>query len=253
MFIDCHSHLDQYDSTELVSILDRATTANVTHIVCAGTSLDSSEKCIRLTQKSNILFSGVGIHPMEVNTRFDDNTYKSLARLATSNEKVVCISEIGLDYQPTSPAKDLQVEAFRSQIRLAIELHLPIIFHSRNAHAETLKVLREEKASAVKGAFHYFQGSEQTAYEAIDEGFFISLAKPLLWLDELQTVARNLPLEHIVLETDSFPQPWKKHRRNWTEPHHIITIAEKLAEIKHSTVDEVAFITSNNAKKLLHL
>ena len=66
-------------------------------------------------------------------------------------------------------------------------------------------------------------------------------------------MARNLPLEHIVLETDAFPQPWKKHRRNWTEPHDIRTIAEKLAEIKHSTVDEVAFITSNNAKKMLHL
>ena len=253
MFIDCHSHLDQYDSTELIGILERATNANVTHIVCAGTSLDSSEKCIRLAQKSSVLFSGVGIHPMEVNTRFDDNTYKSLTKLATSNKKVVCISEIGLDYQSTSPSKDLQVEAFRGQIRLALELQLPIIFHSRNAHTETLQVLREEKASAVKGAFHYFQGGEQAAHEAIDEGFFISLAKPLLWLDELQTVAKNLPLEHIVLETDSFPQPWKKHRRNWTEPHHVRTIAEKLAEIKHSTVEEVAFITSNNARKMLHL
>ena len=152
--------------------------------------------------------------------------------LAKGNPKVVCISEIGLDFLPTSPDREVQFQVFREQIRLALDLKLPIIFHSRESHPEVLATLQEEGAGDVGGVMHYFQGDEATARQAIECGFFISLARPLLRLPELQEVATVIPLENIVLETDAAPQPFKKYRSNWTEPRHTETVARRLAELQ---------------------
>ena len=100
---------------------------------------------------------------------------------------------------------------------------------------------------------HYFQGDEPTAREAIDCGMFISLARPLLRLPELQETARNIPLENMVLETDAYPQPFKKYRHNWTEPRHVLEVARKLAEIKGITVEEVSEVTTRNLAGMLKL
>ena len=253
LFIDCHTHLDQYPPEELPLVLEGARQAQVEAIVCAGTTLPSSRLCLKLAETHDILLAGIGLHPMDLTGPVDDDTYRSLKALAQDNPGVVCVSEIGLDFLSTSPPRDVQFQAFRRQIHLALELELPIVFHSRESHPQVLQVLREEGAQRVGGAFHYFQADEATAKEAIDNGFFISLAKPLLRLPKLQEVAKKLPLEHIVLETDSFPQPWKKYRHNWTEPHHVRTVAEKLAELRGMTLEEVGRITSANARKMLRL
>jgi TatD DNase family protein len=166
---------------------------------------------------------------------------------------VVCISEIGLDYLPSSPDHDVQGQVFRAQIRLAKSLKLPIIFHSRESHPEVFRTLREEQAGDVGGAMHYFQGDEATARQAIDCGFYISLARPLLRLPELQATAQAIPLGHIVLETDAAPQPFKKYRHSWTEPRHVLTVAEKLAELKGLSLDEVTQVTTRNLAGLLKL
>ena len=200
-----------------------------------------------------MFFAGVGIHPMRVDGPVDEGVYSTLRDLATSVPKVVCISEIGLDFLPESPDRDLQYQAFREQIRLAKELRLPIIFHSRESHLEVLRTLREERGYEVGGVMHYFQADNATAKEAIDSGFLISLARPLLRLSELQEVARELPLESIVLETDAAPQPFKKYRHNWTEPRHVKDVAAKLAELKGLTVEEVAEVTTGNLIRLLKL
>ena len=154
---------------------------------------------------------------------------------------------------PTSPDHEIQFQVFREQIRLALALKLPIIFHSRDSHSDVFQILRGENAGDVGGAMHYFQGDEATAREAIDCGFYISLARPLTRLPELQEVAKIIPLENIVLETDAAPQPFKKHRTNWTEPRHVQSVAETLAEIKGITVDEVARVTTGNLARLLRL
>ena len=139
----------------------------------------------------------------------------------------------------------------RPQIRLARELRKPIVFHSREAHEETLRVLREERAYEVGAVMHYFQGDLRTAQQAIDLGFYISLARPLLRLPHLQQVAAELPLEHVVLETDAAPQPFKAKRGNWTEPRHLKDIAIKLAELQGRTVEEVEAITTGNCLSLV--
>ena len=104
-----------------------------------------------------------------------------------------------------------------------------------------------------EGVMHYFQGDKETAREAIESGFHISLARPLLRLTELQEVARELPLESIVLETDAAPQPFKKYRHNWTEPRHVRDVAEKLAELKGISLEEVARVTTDNLTRILKL
>ena len=253
MLGDCHTHLDQYAPDEMPEILQRAQDAGVGFAVCAGTTLESTRACIQMSQQYGPLYAGVGIHPMEAHDTVDEETYRELEALAQGSEKVVCISEVGLDFLPTSPDHDIQFQVFREHIRLARSLKLPIIFHSRESHPEVFRLLREEQAGDVGGAMHYFQGDEATAREAIDCGFFISLARPLLRLPELQEVASVIPLEHIVLETDAAPQPFKKYRTNWTEPRHVRDVAQRLAELKRISLEEVAEVTTGNLTRLLGL
>ena len=250
---DSHTHLDAYPRSEAQEILDRAADAHVRLIICAGTTVDSSQECVDLARRYSAFYAGVGIHPMQVEGPVDEETYSRLHDLAVGNSKVVCISEIGLDFLPESPDRKLQDQAFREQIRLALELGLPIIFHSRESHPQVLSTLREESAHEVGGIMHYFQADEATAREAIDSGFLVSLARPLLRLPELQEVVRYLSLESIVLETDAAPQPFKKYRHNWTEPRHVKDVAEKLAELKGITLEEVAQTTTGNLTRLLKL
>ena len=250
---DSHTHLDQYAPDEMPGILERAGEAGVGFIVCAGTTLDSTRACIQLAHQHEMLYAGVGIHPMEARQPIDEETYLQLETLARDSAKVVCISEVGLDFLPTSPDHQVQDQVFREQIRLARSLKLPIIFHSRESHAAVFRTLREEGAEAVGGVMHYFQADEVTAREAIEGGFFISLARPLLRLPELQAVAKGIPLEHIVLETDAAPQPFKRHRHNWTEPRHVLAVAQRLAELKGITLEEVAAVTTGNLARLLGL
>ena len=251
LFGDCHTHLDQYDAAELPALVERAAEVGVTSVILAGTTLESTRACIELAGQYDAFYAGVGIHPCHAYERVDDGIYAELQGLAQL-PKVVCISEVGLDYLPESPDHAVQDQVFRQHIRLAKSLNLPIIFHSREAHTACFQVLREEQAGDVGGAMHYFQADEATAREAIDCGFYISLARPLTRLPQVQEAARAIPLENIVLETDAYPQPFKKYRHNWTEPRHVAEVARCLAEVKGVPVEEVAEVTTANLRKMLN-
>ena len=251
MLIDCHAHLESYSEHELAQVLERGRSAGVELVISAGTTVGSSRRSVALSHAFSGLFSGVGIHPMDLQGPIDEDAIRELRRLVMSTDKVLVMSEIGLDFMEGATDRATQYQAFREQIRLARELALPIVFHSREAHSETLRVLREERAYEVGGAMHYFQADEDTAREAIDLGFYISLARPLLRLPELQQTASNLPLESLVLETDAAPQPFKAKRENWTEPRHVRPIAERLAELKGLPVAEVEAATSDNVVSML--
>ena len=251
MLIDCHVHLDSYSDEEVSEVLGRGRDAGVAFVISAGTTVPSSERSIALSAKFPDFFSGVGIHPMDIREPFDDATYAHLKQLAVSNEKVLVISEIGLDFMEGTPDRAVQYTAFREQIRLARELRYPIVFHSREAHDEVFRILREERAYEVGGVMHYFQGDLDTAKRAIDLGFYISLARPLLRYTYLQEVAAAISLDNIVLETDAAPQPFKSKRENWTEPRHTRVIAERLAELQGTSVEEIEDATSRNIRSLL--
>lgn len=250
--IDTHCHLDAYDTdVEVEEVLARARAVGVRVIVNAGTTVESSRRCVQLAGDFSVLYAGVGVHPMDLTASVDERVYEQLRECATSTDKVIVISEVGLDFMENMPDRAMQYQAFREQIRLARELRLPIVFHSREAHDEVLRVLREERAYEVGGAMHYFQGDLRTAQAAIDQGFYISLAKPLLRLPHLQAVAAKLPLERIVLETDSAPQPFKPKRDRWTEPRHLKDIAEKLADLQGTEADFIRQATTENFFRML--
>ena len=251
MLIDCHAHLDSYSDAEVGEILERGRRVGVGFIVSAGTTLETSERSIELAGAFDDFFSGVGIHPMNVTGPVDEATYERLRAMALSTEKVVVISEIGLDFMEGAPDRAIQYQAFREQIRLARELRLPVVFHSREAHDEVFRVLREERAYEVGGVMHYFQDDETTAGRAIELGFYVSLARPLLRLPHLQRAAANLALDNIVLETDAAPQPFKAKRENWTEPRHLRVIADKLAALQGREPEEVEAATGANMRALL--
>ncbi len=248
--IDCHSHLDGFSDTEVRQILRRASEAGVGAIITAGTTLETSRRAVQLANEHPLLFASAGLHPTDLAGPVQGDSESTLTELADS-DRVVAISEIGLDFQDTSPDRALQFQAFRRQIGIARELGLPIVFHSRDASRDALRVLREERGFEVGGAMHYFQGDQRTAREAIDLGFCISLARPLLRLPPLQSVVAEIPMDWIVLETDAYPQPFKKDRRRWTEPRHVAEVAGALAKLTGMSVEEVAEATTSNALNML--
>ncbi|MBI2873430.1 MAG: TatD family hydrolase [Chloroflexi bacterium] len=251
MLADCHTHIDQYAPAELPGVLHRAQEAGVGAIIAAGTTLDSCRRVLHLAASHPPLYAGIGLHPMHLTAPVDDAMYAALRSMASGNPKVVVMSEIGLDFMSGAPPRELQDQAFRAQVRLALELGLPIVFHSRESHTEVLRTLRQEGSERVGGAMHYFQADLATALEAMDAGFFISLARPLLRLPDLQETARRLPLDRIVLESDAAPQPFKKKRDNWTEPRHVRDVAAKLAELKDIPLEEVEAATAANLDRML--
>ena len=251
MFLDCHVHLDSFSDREVAEIMTRAERVNVRAVISAGTTIASTMRSLELSSRFKGLFSGVGIHPMDIREPFTELTYRMLRNAALSTEKVLVMSEVGLDFMDGAPDRAIQYHAFREQIRLARELGLPIVFHSREAHDEVFRLLREERAYEVGGVMHYFQGDFRTAQKVMDLGFYVSLARPLLRLPHLQEAAIKIPLERIVLETDAAPQPFKSKRENWTEPRHVAVVAKTLAEIKGIDVDQVERATSDNMRAVL--
>ena len=252
MLVDIHTHIHEFPSEEIDGVLERANAASVGAIFIAGTSIASSAKCITLSNTHECLFAGVGIHPMDVEAFLDEKTLQSMKEMVEANPKVVAISEIGLDFSQNAPPLPIQYQTFRETIRLAREVKLPIIFHSRElagypeTHNEVLKILNQERGWEVGGAMHYFQGDETTAKKCLDSGFLISLGKPLLRQPRLQELVKTLPQEGIVLETDSYPQPFKQNRENWTEPGHLNQIAEKLSELTQTEIGAIHARTSDN-------
>ncbi len=251
MFIDCHVHLDAFSDGEVGEVLQRAGAVGVGAVISAGTTVASSLRSVELSAMHREFFSGVGIHPMDIQADFTETTYRQLRDAATSSDKVLVVSEIGLDFMDGMPDRAMQYHAFRQQVRLARELELPIVFHSRESHDEVFRVLKEERAFEVGGVMHYFQGDLETAGRAIDLGFYVSLARPLLRLPALQAAAAKIPLASIVLETDAAPQPFKSKRENWTEPRHVTDVARKLAELQGVALAQIEEVATGNLRKML--
>ncbi|MFH1560512.1 MAG: TatD family hydrolase [Chloroflexota bacterium] len=254
---DSHTHLDQFSPEEIPRILESAKEVGVAMMIAAGVSEESSARCIDLAEQYPEVYAGVGFHPDQIKCEMDDDAYKRMRSLALSSSKVVCISEVGLDFLEGMPDIDTQQQVFRQAIRLAKELDLPVIFHSRELpgrpsdHFETLRVLSEERVWEVGGVMHYFQSGEEVAKRCLDMRLTLSVGKPLLRLLDLQEVIKSVPLESLVLETDSYPQPFKRNRARWTEPKDVRLVAEKVAELKGVSVSEVAEVTTSNLLGLL--
>ncbi len=254
MLIDTHTHLEmsQFDA-DRDSVIDRAKKAGVNYIIAVGSDMAGNEGAISLSESYDCIYCAVGIHPHEVKGA-DEKAYDRILHLA-KKEKVVAYGEIGLDYHYEFSPKDLQVLHFRKQINLAKELGLPIIVHSREAKVDTMRILAEEGAGQVGGVFHCFSGDLEMAREAISMGFYISIAGTVTFekAPKVHQLVKEIPIENLLIETDSpylAPVPYRGKRN---EPAYVRFVAQKIAELKGLTFEDVARITSFNAMSLFKI
>ena len=250
MLFDTHAHLNAEEyKDDLEEVLARAQEAGVANMVVVGFDRPTIERAMELVERYDFLYASVGWHPVDA----IDMTEEDLVWIErlTSHPKVVALGEMGLDYHWDKSPKDIQKEVFRKQIRLARKVKLPIIIHNREATADILEILKEEKAEEVGGIMHCFSGSPEVARECVNMNFYISLGGPVTFKNakKPKEVAAEVPLEKLLIETDCpylTPHPFRGKRN---EPGYVKLVAERIAEIKGLSYEEVAETTTKNAKK----
>ena len=250
MLIDSHAHLEleefDHDRDE---VIDRADNAGVKAIVCVGIDLADSKKAVALAQRCSMIYATVGVHPHDADS-ITPETYEELRRLALQ-EKVVAYGEIGLDFFRNRSPQKVQVERFSEQLDLCVELGLPVVIHDREAHKETLEMLKSKKGKLI-GVIHCFSGDYKMARQCLDLGFYISIPGTVTFKksDVLREVVRKVPMERLLVETDApflAPEP-KRGKRN--EPAFVFHTAVRVAEIRGMHYEELAEQTTKNAREL---
>ena len=226
-------------------------TNGVGHILTVGCDLESSRASVDLALRYTNVYASVGIHPHDAST-VNQAIIDELARMIEAVDKVVAVGETGLDFYRDRSPRDQQEAAFRSHIQLAKQTGKPLIIHDRDAHDDVVRIMQEENAGDVGGVLHCFSGDLDMARKCVAMGFYISFAGPLTYPknDALRNIARTLPIDVMLVETDCpylSPQTWRGKR---CEPAYVRATAEKLAEVKGLTLEDVARITSLNAWRL---
>lgn len=249
MLIDSHAHLEMKEfDADREEVIKRSKDAGVHFIITVGTNLALSKKAFALAREHENIYATVGIHPHDVG-KTDQRTFESLKELA-HQEKIVAYGEIGLDFFRNISSQEKQIESFGLQLELALELDLPVIIHDREAHGQTLKMV---KASGVrKGVFHCFSGDYAMAKQCLDLGFYISIPGVVTFdkARTVQDVAERIPLSSLLLETDAPYLAPVPHRGQRNEPSFIIHTAKKVAAIKKISWEEVAHVTACNTMRL---
>ena len=248
--IDSHAHLNNEAFDEDRKELFDRIKENMDFVVNIGYDLESSEISVEYANEYDFIYATVGFHPDEIGG-YNEVAEKKLEELA-KNKKVVAIGEIGLDYHWMTFPKEKQQEIFRRQLELAKKLNKPVVIHSREAMEDTLNILREYPE--VKGIFHCYPGSVESAKEVIDR-FYLGIGGVLTFKNakKLVEVVENIPLDRLILETDCpymAPTPFRGKRN---EPMYVEYVAKKIAEIKNISYEEVVKATNENTKKAYRL
>ena len=253
VIVDAHAHLQwaSFDN-DREEVISRAREAGVECIVNIGFDVVGSRKGIELAETHEGLYATVGIHPHNA-SRFDRNVLDELRKLS-EHPKVVAIGEIGLDYYRNLSPRTAQRRAFEAQLSFAEELGLPVVIHDRDAHNDTLKILAKFKGR-LSGIMHCFSGSREMAEQCVESGFYISFAGPVTFPSshKLQTIAKWIDLNKILLETDS---PWlapQEMRGQRNEPAYLLFTARKIAELRKIPFVELAEATTKSAKEIFQL
>lgn len=251
MLFDTHAHLNAADFTDdLEEVIERAGNVGVSDIVVVGFDRPTIERTMELVEKYDHIYGCIGWHPVDAVdcTEEDLQWIEQLCK----HPKIVAYGEIGLDYHWDKSPKDVQQRLFREQIRLAKKLRLPIAIHTRDAMEDTVTILKEEHAEEVGGIMHCFSGSVETARECMKMNFYISLGGPVTFKNAKRpkAVAKEVPLDRILIETDCpylAPHPYRGKRN---EPAYVKLVAEQIADIKGVPFKELAEATTKNAKLL---
>jgi len=246
MYIDSHCHINFPELYEKIDeVLINMGDNKISHALCVSVTLDKIDEILDLTKKYSNIYASVGVHPdYEGIEEPNIDTLLSFSK----NEKVVAIGETGLDYFRLKGDLTWQKDRFRTHIHAAIKSNLPLIIHTRNAQDDTINIMREEGKKSVTGVMHCFTESYEMAKKAIDLGFYISFSGIITFqnAESLRNTVKKIPIENILIETDSpYLAPVPK-RGKMNEPSNVIYVAEKIAELKNISVEKVAEVTTNN-------
>ncbi len=253
MFVDSHCHLDFPELAEdLPQLLAAMRENQVTHALCIAVDLPAWPKVVAIAQAHANLYATVGVHPDYTDTP-EPTVADLVARAATP--KVVAIGETGLDYYRLEGDLDWQRERFRRHIRAARETGKPLVIHTRSAAADTLAIMREEKASEAGGVMHCFTETWDVAQRALDMGFHISFSGIVTFRNafELKDVARRVPLERMLIETDSPYLAPAPHRGKRNQPAWVRFVGEEVSRLRGQSVEAIASATTQNFFRLFNL
>lgn len=245
--VDSHAHLDGSQfAADRHATIRRAIDNGISHILTVGCDLESSAASVALAQKYACIYAAVGVHPHDA-TQVNTESLRQLRQLL-ARPKVVALGEIGLDFYRDRSPRDRQRDAFRQQIRLAKELGKPIIVHDRDAHAEVLAILQEENAAEIGGVLHCFSGDLELARKCLELGFYLSFPGTISYPknESAREVVKAIPIDKMLVETDCPYLSPQQFRGKRNEPAYVRYTAEKIAEIKGLTIEDVARVTSRN-------
>jgi len=254
MLIDSHAHLDMEEFNEdLETVIERAVEGGVERIITIGIDLESSIKAIDIANRYSFIYATAGVHPHDAD-RATDEVLTELQNLA-KNKRIVAWGEIGLDFFRNRSPREKQIEAFKTQLEIAYDLDLPVIIHNREADKETIEILKAHRNGIHKGVIHCFSSDYETALTFMDMGFYISIPGVVTFTNasKLKDVAKRIPLDRMIVETDCpflAPVP-KRGKRN--EPLFVTHTARVIADLRGISFEELAEITTRNSKTLYNI
>lgn len=248
-FTDTHAHIFNEYYNNFNKVIEDAKNNSVYKIINAATNFNNIEEVLETSKKYPNIYACIGLHPEDLvkdYTKLEKYIVDNL-----NNKKLVAIGEIGLDYYYTKENKNEQIELFEYQLSLAEKYGLPVVVHSREATLDTINSLKKFK---VEGVIHCFSGSLETANILINMGFYIGVGGVMTFKNsKIDTIIKEIPLDRIILETDSpylTPEPFRKYSN---EPKYIKTIAEYLASLKNISLEEVSRVTEKNVRDLYNI
>lgn len=254
MLIDSHVHLDdeRFDGDRDI-LINSLKDNKIELVINIGADMNSSMSSIELSKRYDNIYAAIGVHPHSA-SEMTEKTLDELREMS-KEDKVIAIGEIGLDYYYDNSPRDIQRKWFREQLELAKELDLPVIIHSRDATKETYDIIKEAQDGTLRGVLHCFSGSVEVAMEYIKLGFYISIGGTVTFKNArvVREVAEAVPLDKLLIETDCpylTPEPYRGKRN---EPMFVKYVAEKIAEIRGISVEELAKFTNKNTKELFRI
>jgi TatD DNase family protein len=252
---DTHAHLHFPEfAADLDAVLTRARAAGVGAMVTIGTDRETNPAAVRLAEELAGVYASVGIHPHDA-AEATDADFAAMEELARASAKVVALGEMGLDFFRNLSPPEVQERVFRRQLALARRLGKPVVVHCRDAHAETLAILADERIAETGGVMHCFSGDLEVAKRCLDLGLLISLAGPVTYKNAraLPDVARFVPADRLVVETDCPFLPPQPYRGQRNEPAHVKLTAARVAELRGADPESLAAAMSDNAARLFRV
>ena len=249
MFVDTHCHLSKDDYDDIDEVVKNAKENDVNYLIISGCDKKSIEESINISNQYENVYLALGYHPSETNTTTDSDL-EELEKVIKTNKKVLAVGEIGLDYHWDKDNKEEQKKLFKKQIDLAKKYDLPLVIHSRDAFQDTYDILKEAN---YKGVIHCFSGNSENAKMYTSLGFYLGIGGVITFKNtNLKETIKCIPLDKIVLETDSPYLAPTPHRGEKNESKYIPIIAEEIALLLNKSIHEISKITTENASKLFN-